>query len=79
MIKIAKMDVTLRNVSRFGQLNNNRSERILLLSKRWKATAAPLENVEFEDIKPFDQVPGARFLPLIGTAWTALPIIGIIL
>lgn len=69
------MHVALRNVYRLSQLNSERASHFVL--KRWKATAAPaVEDIEIINVKSFDEIPGARSLPLIGTAWTGFPIIG---
>ncbi|KAI9565465.1 hypothetical protein GHT06_009257 [Daphnia sinensis] len=39
------------------------------MSKRMSAT-------EFDNAKPFDQVPGLRVLPIIGTTWGMFPYVG---
>jgi hypothetical protein len=64
-------------------LRAGKSARIFGQFKRFKATAVelPLEpteyrSVEWNEAKPFDQIPGARPWPLIGTLWQFFPFIG---
>ena len=63
---------------RMGWMNERRSSN-LLLSKRWKTTmpADPTVGIEVGQAKSYDEIPGACSLPLIGTAWTMLPVIGV--
>ena len=44
-----------------------------LVTKRWKVTAtAPGAEEEWNAAKPYDQIPGARSLPILGTMWAAI-------
>jgi len=60
---------------------------VFLLTKRLKATAAPAvqpltsssataDDAEWAQAKPFDQIPGLKQLPIIGTAWAMFPVVG---
>jgi hypothetical protein len=47
----------------------------LVMTKRWKGTAAAsaeAAEVEWNAAKPYDQIPGARSLPFVGTMWAAM-------
>ena len=63
--------------------------RPFALEGRGVTTAAPLfpnandssvpatfDTPETDGAKPFDQVPGLRVMPLIGTAWGHFPLLG---
>jgi len=34
------------------------------------------EDIEWNNAKPFDEIPGPKALPLLGTAWTYFPVVG---
>jgi len=68
-----------------------RTKNLLLISQRWKATAAALavespshnetaalnnRDDEWEKAKPFDEIPGYRSYPVLGTMWSMFPVIG---
>ncbi len=46
------------------------------VTKRWKVTATAPAAVgaeeEWNAAKPYDQIPGARSLPILGTMWAAI-------
>lgn len=53
----------------------------------WKATAAPQAAVNNEAVdesflaewnaaKPYEKIPGRRSLPILGTGWVMMPIVG---
>ena len=59
------------------------------ISRRWPFNADPLHRLnstaaaqrqqsstEWAKAKPFDQIPGAKKWPIIGTAWQMLPFVG---
>ena len=67
--------------------NGREIQSVFLLTKRLKATAAPAvhpsststtaaDDVEWAQAKPFDQIPGLKSLPIIGTTWSMFPIVG---
>ena len=69
----------MKIASRLGLLNGRESSNVFNVSKRWKATAAPASaaiDIEVDQAKSYNEIPGARSLPFIGTAWTVLPVIG---
>ena len=51
-----------------------------LTTRRWNTTVANRitedELTEWEQAKPFEQMPGNRSLPVIGTLWTLFPVVG---
>lgn len=67
-----------RLVSSFLRGTKTKSLTYCLISKRWTTTTA----VEFDDIelasaKPFEELPSLMSLPILGTTWVFLPLIGI--
>ena len=42
--------------------------------KRWQSTSSSSDPTaaEWNAAKPYDQIPGARSLPIIGTMWAAI-------
>jgi hypothetical protein len=54
-----------------------RNVQLLTQSLRFKATeAVEHRSAEWNEAKPFDQIPGAKPWPLIGTLWQFLPFVG---
>ena len=46
-----------------------------VMTKRWKGMAtasAEAAEAEWNASKPYDQIPGARSLPFVGTMWAAM-------
>jgi len=65
-------------------LSTNKSTAAVI--RRWKAntsiqlstTAADCAETvsEWDQAKPFEQIPGARPLPVVGTMWVLFPVVG---
>ena len=54
-----------------------RNVQLLTQSLRFRATAAvEHHSAEWNEAKHFDQIPGAKPWPLIGTLWQFLPFVG---
>lgn len=65
--------------------NERGIQSVFLLVKRFKASAVvhqpsttvtTAEDVEWAQAKPFDQIPGLKSLPILGTAWAMFPVVG---
>lgn len=41
-----------------------------------KNTDRSVEELEWNEAKPFDDIPGFRVLPVMGTLWGMLPVVG---
>jgi hypothetical protein len=64
-------------------LTNNSTAALM---RRWKTNTVsqPLTTAdecnetlsEWDQAKPFEQIPGARPLPIVGTTWVLFPIVG---
>ena len=60
------------------QLSSSES-KFFHTTKRWvtsRTTEETVDDVEWEQAKPTDQIPGHRPLPVIGTIWSLLPVVG---
>lgn len=83
----------VKTLNNCGQQVVPRTKNLLLVSQRWKASAAALAvespsqnetaalnnkdfNDEWEKAKSFDEIPGYRSYPILGTMWSMFPVIG---
>lgn len=64
-------------------------KQLALVQRRFKATAAAVkpeevdnqsapsnEQIEWENAKPYEEIPGRRSVPILGTTWAFMPIVG---
>ena len=66
-------------------LSTNKSTAAAVI-RRWKANTSTQPSTtaddcaetvsEWDQAKPFEQIPGARPLPVVGTMWVFFPVVG---
>lgn len=74
--RLSNGKLALRQLSGWQSWNHFKTIAALNVNSPEPSKKLTPQEIEWENAKPFDEMPGPRAIPLLGTSWTFFPIIG---